>query len=58
MTRVNLDNIGMSIPDRQQAVEWLYDRYGPIGDKWNIEKLTYVSFENDKHATYFIMRFS
>jgi hypothetical protein len=48
----------MSIPDRQQAVEWLYEHYGPAGTEWDIDQLTYVTFENDKHATYFIMRFS
>jgi hypothetical protein len=29
MTVVNLDYIGMDILDRQRAVEWLYEQYGP-----------------------------
>lgn len=58
MTRINLDNIGLDIPHRRKAVMWLYDRYGPAGDSWKIEKLTYVIFENDKDATHFILRWS
>jgi len=48
----------MSTTDRIAAVEWLYERYGPAGGEWDIDALTYVTFENDKYATYFIMRFS
>ena len=58
MTIVNLDYIGIAIQDRRTAVEWLYNRYGPAGDLWEIKKLTYVHFKNDKHATYFTLRFS
>lgn len=58
MTTVNLDYIGLGIPDRQTAVMWLYDQYGPAGDLWKIDKLTYVTFKEPKHATYFTLRFS
>lgn len=58
MTVVDLDNIGVDIPHRRKAVIWLYEKYGPAGDEWSIDKLTYVRFKNPKYATYFIMRFS
>lgn len=58
MTTVDLDNIGLDIPHRQAAVMWLLDRYGPAGDAWTVEKLTYVKFKNDKDATLFILRWS
>lgn len=59
MTVVNLDYIGMDIPDRQRAVEWLYEQYGPAGQgEWEIYQLTYVTFADDKKATYFTLRFS
>lgn len=58
MTVVNLDNIGMNLQDRRKAVMWLYEKYGPAGDEWSVDKLTYVRFKTPKYATYFIMRFS
>lgn len=58
MTRIDLDHIGLDIPHRQKAVMWVCDRYGPAGDAWTIEKLTYVNFKNDKHATYFVLKWS
>jgi len=58
MTVVDLDNIGVKLEDRRAAIDWLFERYGPAGDEWDIDKLTYVRFKNDKYATYFIMRFS
>ena len=44
--------------DRYNAVLWLLEQYGPAGDEWTIDKLTYVKFKTPKYATYFIMRFS
>ena len=59
MTVVNLDNIGITcLKTRHEAVNWLYEKYGPAGNEWSIDKLTYVRFKNDKDATYFILRFS
>lgn len=58
MTIVNLDNIGIDLQDRRAAVLWLLEQYGPAGDEWTIDKLTYVRFKTPKYATYFIMRFS
>jgi len=58
MTVVDLDNIGVKVEDRQAAIDWLFKRYGPAGDEWDIDELTYVIFADDKKATYFIMRFS
>jgi hypothetical protein len=58
MIKVDLDKIGLDIPQRQKAVMWLFDRYGPAGDTWKIDKLTYVKFKNDKDATFFILRWS
>jgi hypothetical protein len=57
-TVVNLDNIGVEIPHRREAVMWLYNKYGPAGDIWSIDQLTYVNFKNDKDATYFILKWS
>jgi len=58
MTVVDLDNIGVKVEDRQVAIDWLFERYGPAGDEWDIDELTYVIFADDKKATYFILRFS
>jgi hypothetical protein len=58
MTTVNLDHIGVEIPHRREAVMWLYNKYGPAGDVWDIDQLTYVRFKNDRDATYFILRWS
>jgi hypothetical protein len=57
-TVVNLDNIGVEIPHRREAVMWLYNKYGPAGNIWSIDQLTYVNFNNDKDATYFILKWS
>jgi hypothetical protein len=57
-TVVNLDNIGVEIPHRREAVMWLYNKYGPAGNIWSIDQLTYVNFKNDKDATYFILKWS
>lgn len=58
MTVVDLDHIGVEIPHRLSAINWLYNRYGPAGDVWVIDQLTYVRFKNDKDATYFILKWS
>lgn len=58
MTVVDLDYIGVKVEDRRKAVEWLFDKYGPAGNEWEIDQLTYVKFVDDKKATYFVMRFS
>lgn len=58
MTIVDLDRVGIDIPYRLAAIEWLYNRYGPAGDIWEIEQLTYVRFKNDKDATFFVLRWS
>lgn len=58
MTRVDLNHMRLDIPHRQNAVEWLYNQYGPAGDDWTIEKLTYVNFKNSKNATHFILKWS
>jgi len=58
MTRVDLNHIGVSLSHRKTAVMWLRDQYGPAGDQWTMEKLTYVNFKNDKQATHFILKWS
>ncbi len=58
MTVIDLDKIGVEIAHRREAVLWLLDRYGPAGNAWTVEKLTYVKFKNDKDATFFILRWS
>ncbi len=55
---INLDRIGVEIPHRIAAVMWLYNKYGPAGDIWSIDQLTYVKFKNDKDATFFILKWS
>jgi hypothetical protein len=56
VTVVDLNNIGVEIPHRREAIMWLYDKYGPAGDIWSIDQLTYVNFKNDQDATFFILR--
>ena len=58
MTVVDLNNIGVEIPRRREAIMWLYNKYGPAGDIWSIDQLTYVNFKNDQDATFFILRWS
>ena len=58
MTVVDLNNIGVEIPHRREAIMWLYNKYGPAGDIWSIDQLTYVNFKNDQDATFFILRWS
>ena len=58
MTVVNLDHIGLEVKHRRAAVEWLCNRYGPAGNIWNIEQLTYVKFKNDKDAIFFVLKWS
>jgi hypothetical protein len=58
VTTVDLDHVGVEVPHRRAAIDWLYNRYGPAGDIWSIKQLTYVNFKNDKDATFFILRWS
>jgi len=58
MTVVDLDHIGLEVNYRRAAVEWLYNRYGPAGNIWTIEQLTFVKFKNDKDATFFVLKWS
>lgn len=58
MTKVDLDKIGVDIDHRREAILWLLDKYGPAGDAWTVDKLTYVKFENDRDATLFILRWA
>jgi hypothetical protein len=58
MTVVDLDHIGLEVNYRLAAVEWLYNRYGPVGDIWTIEQLTFVKFKNNKDATFFVLKWS
>jgi len=58
-TIVNLNNIGKTTEERRAAVMWLYTRYGPANEgMWNVQGLSEVVFKEDKHATYFSLRFA
>lgn len=41
--------------DRRQAVNWLFERYGPCGDRWTIKDLTYIEFRKDRDADLFLL---
>lgn len=58
-TIVNLNNIGKTTEERREAIMWLYTKYGPtIQGKWKVRGLSEVVFKEDKHATYFSLRFA
>jgi hypothetical protein len=44
--------------DRNLALNWLFDNFGPMGERWMLRELTYVDFARDKDATMFLMRWS
>jgi len=59
MTVVDLNKIGKTTEDRRAAVMWLVEKYGPADDGiWTVQDLSKVVFKEDKHATYFSLRFS
>ena len=58
-TTIDLNNIGETPEERREAINWLYTTYGPtIHGRWKVQELTHVVFEEDKHATYFCLKFS
>ena len=58
-TIVDLNNIGKTPDDRLEAIIWLYKKYGPTNKgMWEVRGLSEVVFKEDKHATYFSLRFA
>lgn len=58
MTEVDLTTFRDAERGRE-AVNWLYGKYGPtIEGRWCIKDLRYIVFENQKDATYFILKWS
>jgi len=59
MTVVDLNKIGKTTEDRRAAVMWLYTKYGPVDNViWTVQDLSKIVFTEDKHATYFSLRFA
>jgi hypothetical protein len=59
MTVVDLNKIGKTPEERREAILWLYTKYGPtIKGMWEVRELSEVVFTEDKHATFFSLRFS
>lgn len=59
MTKIDLEQIGLHIPRRWEAIRWLEKNYGTMDQgHWKIHNLRYVEFKEDKHATYFVLRWS
>lgn len=59
MVVVDLNKIGKTPEERREAIMWLYTKYGPtIEGMWKVRGLSEVVFTEDKHATYFSLRFS
>ena len=44
--------------DRALAIRWLFDTFGPSGDRWTMRNLTFVDFKKDRDATLFILHWS
>ncbi len=44
--------------DRRQAVNWLYERLGPCGDRWTLKDLKYIEFRKDRDASLFLLTWS
>jgi hypothetical protein len=60
MTQIDLNYIGTDLFQRKKAIKWLLENYGPISEgRWKIDRnLTYINFANEKHATFFILKWS
>lgn len=59
MTEVDLEQIGLTIPYRWEAIKWLEQNYGKMDQgKWRISNLRHVKFKDDKHATIFILKWA
>lgn len=58
MTVVDLDHIGIDVDHKREAIMWLFNRYGPAGDAWTVDRLTYIKFKNDRDATFFVLKWS
>lgn len=59
MTEVDLENIGFNMDRKQEAIEWLYCRYGSINEGiWKLRGLRYVLFKDPRHATLFVLKWS
>jgi hypothetical protein len=56
MTIINLNNIKTN--DARKAVNWLYETFGPAGDRWTMKDLTYVEFRKERDATLFLIHWS
>ena len=44
--------------DRVKAINWLFETFGPAGDRWSMRNLTYIDFKKDRDATLFILHWS
>lgn len=59
MTTIDLCKIRKDPCEMRDIVRWVCDEYGPPDYRtWTIKGLRYITFTNDKHATYFTLRFS
>lgn len=59
MTEIDLEQIGLTIPHRWEAIKWLEQKYGTMDQgKWTISNLRHVKFKDDKHAMIFILKWS
>jgi hypothetical protein len=56
MTKVNLNNINTN--DVRKAINWLYETWGPAGDRWTLKDLTYVEFRKERDATLFLIHWT
>ena len=53
MTSINLNNIKTN--DVRKAINWLFETYGPAGDRWMVKDLTVVTFRKERDATLFLL---
>jgi hypothetical protein len=59
MTEIDLNLIGVSPQHRWEAIGWLISNYGlSQADTWYMIGLDTVCFNNPKHATHFILKWS
>jgi len=58
MTTVDLEKIGDVSNYRMDALLWLYRYKGPCGDKWDIDDLRYVVFNDSSDATEFALKWT
>lgn len=58
MTRVDLHTVSKKESDVLDALIWMIENQGPVGPKRRLRSLRWLEFEDEKEATYFILKWT